>query len=85
MAITPIRLLSSSLSFQSGGTRETAMRKLTLVASTEEPQAGPPQPPPDQTEAADALNLLKDYLNIADPALQQAVADLVAILARLPI
>lgn len=59
------------------------MPKFTVIEGSAPPDPNPDQPTADGPEAADALSVLKDYLNISDPAVQQAVAELIAALARL--
>lgn len=60
------------------------MPKFTVVDGSAAPKQSHDNPEQPAQDAADALNVLKDYLNISDPAVQTAVADLIAALARLP-
>lgn len=60
------------------------MPKFTVVDGSAAPKQSQDNPEQPAHELADALSVLKDYLNISDPAVQTAVADLIAALARLP-
>lgn len=58
------------------------MPKFTLVDGRTGNSSSPADDSTQEKDPSEVLTLLKDYLNISDPAVQQAVADLVAALAR---
>ena len=61
------------------------MPKFTIINGTVHPLLPGEQAERDPAHAAEALSVLKDFLTIGDPAVQQAIADLIAALARIPV
>lgn len=60
------------------------MPKFTIIqGSAHVPTAPPADIAIESHVAAEVLSMVRDFLNINDPAVQQAVLDIVAALARL--
>jgi hypothetical protein len=61
---------------------EAPLPKFTIVDNRASQLPAALDKPDEQADPVEVLTLLKDYLNIGDPSVQQAVADLVAALSR---